>query len=120
LAGKVVIYGGAGGIGTATGRLLHARGYDLHLVGRNQDRLAGIAAELDAGYTVGDVRESELFSRVAQEAWESLDGLVFAVGTITLRSLQRLTEADFMDDFRVNGLGARVDSVKEASCRSYP
>jgi NAD(P)-dependent dehydrogenase (short-subunit alcohol dehydrogenase family) len=37
-----------------------------------------------------------------------LDGLVYAVGTINLRSLQRLTEADFLNDFRVNALGAAL------------
>jgi NAD(P)-dependent dehydrogenase (short-subunit alcohol dehydrogenase family) len=37
-----------------------------------------------------------------------LDGLVYAVGTINLRSLQRLTEADFLHDFRVNAMGAAL------------
>jgi NAD(P)-dependent dehydrogenase (short-subunit alcohol dehydrogenase family) len=37
-----------------------------------------------------------------------LDGLVYAVGTINLRSLGRLTEADFLTDFRVNAMGAAL------------
>jgi len=45
---------------------------------------------------------------VAQDAGEALDGLVYAVGTINLRSLGRLTEADFLTDFRVNALGAAL------------
>ena len=35
MAGKVVIYGGSGGIGAATARALAARGHALHLVGRD-------------------------------------------------------------------------------------
>lgn len=105
---RVLIYGGAGGIGSATGRILRAQGYDLHLVGRNQDRLAAVATELGATFTVGDVNDGGLFSRVAQDAGEALDGLVYAVGTINLRSLGRLTEADFLTDFRVNALGAAL------------
>jgi NAD(P)-dependent dehydrogenase (short-subunit alcohol dehydrogenase family) len=50
----------------------------------------------------------DLFARVARDAGESLDGLVYAVGTITLRSLGRLTETDFLVDFRVNALGAAL------------
>ena len=46
MAPKVLIYGGSGGIGSATGRILRARGYDLHLVGRSEDKLSAIAAEL--------------------------------------------------------------------------
>jgi NAD(P)-dependent dehydrogenase (short-subunit alcohol dehydrogenase family) len=103
---KAIIYGGSGGIGSATGRILRARGYDLHLVGRSADRLAASAAELGAGFTPGDVTDPVLFARAAQEAGESLDGLVYAVGTINLRGLHRLTEGDFIHDFRVNALGA--------------
>jgi NAD(P)-dependent dehydrogenase (short-subunit alcohol dehydrogenase family) len=37
-----------------------------------------------------------------------LGGLIYAVGTINLRSLGRLTEADFLTDFRVNAMGAAL------------
>jgi NAD(P)-dependent dehydrogenase (short-subunit alcohol dehydrogenase family) len=108
MAPKILIYGGSGGIGSATGRMLRARGYDLHLVGRDEERLAAIAKELGATTTLGDVNDSSLFTRAAQDAGEVLDGLVYAVGTINLRSLGRLTEADFLTDFRVNAMGAAL------------
>ncbi len=108
MAPKVLIYGGSGGIGSATARILRARGYDLHLVGRSEDKLSALAAELEATFTTGDVSDGRLFSRVAEDAGVPLDGLVYAVGTITLRSLQRLTEADFLNDFRVNAMGAAL------------
>lgn len=105
---KVLIYGGSGGIGFAIAKILHTRNYALHLVGRNADKLAACAAEVGARYTVGDVTDSTLFARVAQEVGEPLDGLVYAVGTITLRGIQRLTEEDFIRDFQVNTLGAAL------------
>ncbi|MFN0152388.1 MAG: SDR family NAD(P)-dependent oxidoreductase [bacterium] len=108
MAPKVVIYGGSGGIGLATGRILRARGYDLHLVARSEDKLSAIAAELEATFTTGDVIDGHLFSRVAADAGVPLNGLVNAVGTITLRSFQRLTEADCLKDFRVNAIGAAL------------
>ncbi len=105
---KVLIYGGSGGIGAATARALHGRGYDLHLVGRSTDKLAAVADEFGATYTGGDVCDTALFPRVAEEVGRPLHGLVYAVGTITLRSFQRLTEADFIHDFRVNAVGAAL------------
>ena len=105
---KIVIYGGYGGIGSATARLLHARGYAVHLVGRREDKLKALATELGASYTVGDVEDNGLFPRVAQDAGEPCGGLVYAVGTINLRSLRRLTEEDFQRDFRLNALGAAL------------
>jgi len=105
---KVIIYGGSGGIGSATARLLRERGYHLHLVGRSEAKLAPIATELGASFTTGDVTDASLFSRAANEAGEVLDGLVYAVGTINLRSFQRLAEADYLNDFRLNALGAAL------------
>ena len=108
MTGKVLIYGGSGGIGSQLARALHAKGYGLHLVGRNEEKLAAIATELAATTTVGDVNDAKLFSRATQDAGESLNGLVYAVGTVNLRSLGRLTESDFLADFRVNALGAAL------------
>ncbi len=106
MTGKILIYGGSGGIGSATARLLAERGYGLHLVGRNEESLAALAGELDAAYTVGDVTDDALFGRVAQAIDGPLDGLVYAVGTINLRSLARFSAQDMLADFRVNALGA--------------
>lgn len=105
---KVLIYGSTGGIGSTLSRLLHARGYDLHLVGRNESKLSALAAELGCGFTSGDVTDNDLFRRVTQDAGDLLNGLVYAVGTINLRSLARFTEEDFIYDFRLNALGAAL------------
>jgi NAD(P)-dependent dehydrogenase (short-subunit alcohol dehydrogenase family) len=106
----VLIYGGGGGIGSATARILARDGFRLHLVGRNAERLAAIAAETGGGFRPGDVSDASLFARATAEAAGSgaLAGLVYAAGTINLKPLGRLTEADFLADFRVNALGAAL------------
>jgi len=109
MANKILIYGGSGGIGSSTARLLRERGHDLHLVGRNEESLGVLADELDSGYTVGDVvADPDVFSRASQEAGKELGGLVYAIGTINLRSLQRLSESDLLQDFQVNAMGAAL------------
>jgi NAD(P)-dependent dehydrogenase (short-subunit alcohol dehydrogenase family) len=105
---KVLIYGSTGGIGSNLSRLLYSRGYNLHLVGRNESKLSALAAELGCGYTCGDVTDSGFFRRVTQDTGDMLDGLVYAVGTINLRGLARFTEEDFLHDFWVNALGAAL------------
>jgi NAD(P)-dependent dehydrogenase (short-subunit alcohol dehydrogenase family) len=108
MAGKFLIYGGYGAIGSATARILSARGDTIHLVGRNEAKLTALATDLGAGYTVGDINETDLFARASSDAGEVLEGLVYAVGSINLRGLQRLSETDFLTDFRVNALGAAL------------
>jgi NAD(P)-dependent dehydrogenase (short-subunit alcohol dehydrogenase family) len=45
---------------------------------------------------------------VAEDVGEEVDGLVYAVGTLNLKNLPRLTVDDFLTDFRVNALGAAL------------
>ncbi len=108
MAGRFLIYGGSGGIGSAVARALVARGHAVHLVARDERALTSLATELGATFTAGDVCDDRLVARAAAEAGEPLDGLVYAVGTINLKSMTRLTEADFLADFRVNALGAAL------------
>lgn len=113
MAGTVVIYGGSGGIGSATAQILHSRGWALHLVARNVEKLKTIAGELGAGFTVGDVNDPEFFAKVMENIDSPCDGLVYAVGTINLGSIRRLGENDFLTDFKVNAMGAAL-AVKAA------
>lgn len=108
MSGKVLIYGGGGGIGSAVARILAQKGYGLHLAGRDEQKLAAVADDTGASFTLADVEDDDSFAHVMSEAGPSLAGLVYAVGTINLKLLGRLTIADFERDFRVNALGAAL------------
>ena len=105
---KILIYGASGGIGSTLARALAREGYDLHLSGRDAARLSSLADELGAGFTVADVEDAECFPRVSAAAGDRLDGLVYAVGSINLRPLLRLSHEDFVRDFRLNAEGAAL------------
>ncbi len=106
---KVLIYGGYGGIGAAIARLLVARGQVVHLVGRDQARLLAIADELQCSYSVGDVLEDVgVFAQAVQDANAELSGLVYAIGSITLKPFSRLTADDYLADFRLNSMSAAL------------
>jgi NAD(P)-dependent dehydrogenase (short-subunit alcohol dehydrogenase family) len=108
MTGTILIYGGSGGIGSATARKLKARGYRLHLAGRDAVALAATASELGATFTAADVEDPASFARVTEDAGADLAGLVYAAGTINLKPLARLPPADFERDFRINALGAAL------------
>lgn len=104
--GKYLIYGANGGIGEAITRRLAAAGHSLHLAGRNGEALAYLADQLGETYSVGDVTDDDALKTIAEEAGDNLSGLVYAVGTINLKPFCNLSESDFINDFRVNALGA--------------
>jgi NAD(P)-dependent dehydrogenase (short-subunit alcohol dehydrogenase family) len=105
---KIVIFGASGGIGSATARILSRAGYQLHLVGRDKAKLEGNAKEFGGDFTVGDVEDPGLFQRVAEEAGDQISGMVYAVGTLNLKGISRLTPEEMLRDFRVNALGAAL------------
>ena len=105
---KILIYGASGGIGQATAEKLNREGYALHLVGRDKDRLTKLAKALAASFTIGDVTDPDLFQRVNEEAGPQLQGLVYAIGTLKLRSLRQVSLDDVMHDFQVNAAGAAL------------
>lgn len=109
--GRVLIWGGSGGVGLSTARALTARGHRVHLAARDEARLARSARETDAaGFTVADASDPAAIARATEEAsaGEGLVGLVYAIGSITLRPFAKLTQDDFLADFRLNALGAAL------------
>jgi NADP-dependent 3-hydroxy acid dehydrogenase YdfG len=70
--GKVLIWGGSGGIGAATARALFSQGIDLHLVGRDANRLAVLAEELGCTTSQAAVEDDDAFERVSAEAGATL------------------------------------------------
>ncbi|WP_417309773.1 SDR family NAD(P)-dependent oxidoreductase [Devosia sp.] len=102
----VLIFGATGGIGAALARRLATGGTKLHLAGRNGEKLAALGKELNAGTTVGDVLDDAHLSQAVADAGTPLTGLVYAVGSITLKPLGRTTDEDFLADYRLNALGA--------------
>jgi NAD(P)-dependent dehydrogenase (short-subunit alcohol dehydrogenase family) len=111
MAARVLIWGGAGGSGSAIARGLVAAGRPVHLAGRNKEKLEAVAAEIGAGYTVADATNADDRRRATSEAagaTEALQGLVFAVGTINLKPLGRLTLDDFEADMRTNAFAAAL------------
>lgn len=108
MSGKILIYGATGAVGSKCARILNEKGFDLHLVASKKDGLEKLANELRADMTVADVNDPSSFERVSNEAGKELAGLIYAVGTINLKSFRRLNEDDFISDFRINAMGAAL------------
>lgn len=105
---NILIIGASSGIGAALTTQLLNLDYNVFAVSRRTDiqknhKLTHLAFDI----TSNDFSEFESFLP------EELHGLVYCPGTITLRPFNRLTEEDFLFDYRVNVLGA-VKSIQAA------
>jgi citronellol/citronellal dehydrogenase len=105
----VVVSGGAGGIGRAISWLFARLGAHVAIVGRNQDKLAALAAqlagrELKASTHVADIREPDAVGTLFDTVWAShgrIDGLINSAGG-------QFPQAAI--DFSVKGWNAVIDT----------
>ena len=104
---KTIIYG-SGGVGAQLARRIVAAGGSVHLAGRNEETVKMLSTQLACSFTVGDVCDSSFFSEVVAEAGEEVSAVAYAVGTINLKGLGRLTPEDFLQDYQVNVVGAAL------------
>ena len=115
MTAPVLIFGATGGVGEALSRRLVTTGTPVFLAARSQDRLAALGTDIDASWTQCDVLDSSSIERAVHEAAADggLAGLAFCVGSIVVKPLKSVTEADFLDAFRLNVVGAAM-AVKSA------
>ena len=107
---KTIIFGATGHIGQAVARQLVKEGRSVHLVGRDATVLPELAAELRASHSLFDLTDPDTISKAVQEASTdgALGGLVWAVGSILLKPLARLSVPDFQDTYHTNVIGAAL------------
>ncbi len=107
-AEPVLIIGGVGGIGEALARRLRACGQSVVVTARALERAQALAAEIGVTAIACDVLdEAAIAAAVAGAAPDGkLGGLVYAVGSITLKPLARTTSDDMMTAFKLNVVGA--------------
>lgn len=102
---RVLVTGGASGIGLASARRFVAEGARVALLDRDAEKLGAAAQELDAVALNADVtNEREIQASIANAAGalDGLDGLVNAAGISEWRGLAELTLEDWRRVLSIN------------------
>jgi len=105
---RVVVVGATGGIGGALARRVAARGAEPFLIARDAARLEALAGEIGCGSAVADVTDTAALRAAVAAAGTPLAGLAYCVGSILLKPAARLEEAEFLDAYRLNVVGAAM------------
>jgi len=123
---KVVVAGATGGIGSNLVKLLVQSGAEVFMTGRNNDKLASIAAAHGIPSThylatdISDASQVELLSTAVLQQLGTPDILVNAAGIGIIKPIEQLTLADFSQSIQTNLVGtflfvkAFLPAMKEA------
>jgi 3-oxoacyl-[acyl-carrier protein] reductase len=100
-----VIFGASGGMGSALARRLAAKGWKLILAGRSAEKLQPLASELNAIACVTDVTDPAQVQQAIQAAVDQtgrVEGVANCVGSIVLKPVHLLSDADWMQTIQLN------------------
>jgi len=107
---KYLIFGATGSVGSCLAEQLKDSGNDIHLVARNEDEVKVIADKLGCSYTVADVLEDGFIEKVKTDINE-IKGIAYCVGSIDLKPLRMVTEADMNKCMKLN-LYSAIEAIK--------
>ena len=107
---KYLIFGATGSVGSSLAEQLKNSGNDIHLVARNESEVKAIAEKLGCSYTVADVLEDGFIEKVKSDVNE-IKGVAYCVGSIDLKPLRMVTEADMNKCMKLN-LYSAIEAIK--------
>ena len=107
---KYLIFGATGSVGSSLAEQLKNSGNDIHLVARNESEVKAIAEKLVCSYTVADVLEDEFIEKVKSDI-NDIKGVAYCVGSIDLKPLRMVTEADMNKCMKLN-LYSAIEAIK--------
>jgi len=107
---KYLIFGATGSVGSSLAEQLKNSGKDIHLVARNESEVKTIAEQLGCSYTVADVLEDGFIEKVKSDI-SDIKGIAYCVGSIDLKPLRMVTEADMNKCMKLN-LYSAIEAIK--------
>ncbi|WP_231426202.1 MULTISPECIES: SDR family NAD(P)-dependent oxidoreductase [Pedobacter] len=97
---NILVVGGSAGIGLALVKNLSEKGATIYNASRNSNE------EWPAGVKHLNLNVLEDTAALTEFLPDDLHGLVYSVGSITLKPFGRVSEEDFLNDYRLNVIGA--------------
>ena len=107
---KYLIFGATGSVGSSLAEQLKNSGNDVHLVARNESEVKAIGDRLGCSHTIADVLEDGFIEKVKTDI-NDIKGIAYCVGSIDLKPLKMVTEADLNKCMKLN-LYSAIEAIK--------
>ena len=113
---NIIIFGATGTIGSALARQITHEGGSVFLAGRDEASTSALASELGAHYGLFDAEDEASVHAVIQaaSAIAPITGLIWAVGSILLKPVSKLSAQDYASTYYLNVIAPAL-AIRDAA-----
>lgn len=111
-----IIFGATGTIGSALAHQITKEGGTVFLAGRDEGQTRALAAKLGTDYGLFDAHDEASIQSIVEVANEKspITGLIWAVGSILLKPLSKLTAQDYASTYHLNVIAPAL-AIRDAA-----
>ena len=103
MAGKILIFGATGSVGSSLAKLLKNNSNEIHLIGKNEGEVSKLAEETGSSYNIADVTDPSFVDKIDGDL-QGIDiaGIAYCVGSIDLKPINLVTRKDYLKSLELN------------------
>ncbi len=103
MAGKILIFGATGSVGSSLAKLLSGKSTEIHLIGKNEEEVSKLSKETGSSYSVANVTDSNFIDKIDDDLKDlDISGIAYCVGSIDLKPVNLVTRKDYLKSFELN------------------
>ncbi len=103
MAGKILIFGATGAVGSSLAKLFRDGPIECHLVAKNKEDVSRLSDETGHPFSVADVLEDNFIEKIEKDVGDAeISGLVYCIGSIDLKPINLISKKDILKCFSLN------------------
>jgi len=103
MAGKILIFGATGAVGSSLAKLFSDGPIKCHLVAKNEEDVSKLSDETGHPFSVADVLEDNFMEKIEKDVGDAeISGLAYCIGSIDLKPINLISKKDILKCFSLN------------------
>ena len=103
MAGKILIFGATGSVGSSLTKLYRNETDKIHLIGKNDEEVSNLSKETNCSFSVADVTDQNFIEKISDDLKnEDINGIAYCIGSIDLKPINLVTKKDFLKSLELN------------------
>ena len=103
MAGKILIFGATGAVGSSLAKLLSDSSKEIHLIGKNEEEVSKLSEQTGGSSSVVDVTDPGFIDKIETDIQSTdIAGIAYCVGSIDLKPINLVSKKDYLKSLDLN------------------